>query len=127
MSNQEFDKLAMGLANRSISRRDVLKWVGGALLGGVLAALPGKAFAVAPPAPGSTLPPESQSVLPSPGYQQRHSFCPAGQTLCAGTCVNLSQDPNNCGRCGNVCMGSGLGRCCKQGQCVEIGTPGATC
>ena len=29
--------------------------------------------------------------------------CPHGQTLCGTTCTNLTNDPNNCGSCGNVC------------------------
>ena len=29
--------------------------------------------------------------------------CPAGQDLCAGVCVNLSQDPAHCGDCTTVC------------------------
>jgi Flp pilus assembly pilin Flp len=29
--------------------------------------------------------------------------CPAAETNCAGTCVDLTSDSNNCGSCGNVC------------------------
>jgi hypothetical protein len=29
--------------------------------------------------------------------------CPAGETDCSGTCVDLTGDNNNCGSCGNVC------------------------
>lgn len=29
--------------------------------------------------------------------------CDAGQSLCSGTCVNESTDPNNCGGCGVTC------------------------
>ncbi len=29
--------------------------------------------------------------------------CPAGQTLCEGTCTDTTTDINNCGACGNVC------------------------
>lgn len=42
--------------------------------------------------------------------------CPAGQTLCAGTCVNLSTDSNNCGACGTVCT--------APSTCGGGGTPG---
>ncbi len=33
------DELAKGLADRSLSRRDALKWVSGAVLGGLLASI----------------------------------------------------------------------------------------
>jgi hypothetical protein len=29
--------------------------------------------------------------------------CVAGETCCDGKCVNLLNDRENCGRCGNVC------------------------
>jgi hypothetical protein len=31
------------------------------------------------------------------------TLCPTGQTDCAGTCVGLMTDSNNCGSCGNIC------------------------
>ena len=40
-----FDQLARGLASGSVSRKQALKLVGGALLGGVLASIPGVAWA----------------------------------------------------------------------------------
>jgi hypothetical protein len=40
-----FDELAKGLANGTISRRQALRWMGGALVGGVLASIPGVALA----------------------------------------------------------------------------------
>lgn len=44
------------------------------------------------------------------------SACPAGQTLCNGTCVNLKTNPYNCGACGNVCPPSA--KYCVGGVCV---------
>jgi hypothetical protein len=40
--------------------------------------------------------------------------CAAPQLLCAGVCVNVTSDPNNCGACGNAC---GAGTECVNGQC----------
>jgi hypothetical protein len=43
--DHSIDALARGLANGSISRRQALRWMGGALVGGVLASIPGVALA----------------------------------------------------------------------------------
>ena len=40
-----FDDLARGLANGTLSRRQALRWMGGAIAGAVLASIPGVAFA----------------------------------------------------------------------------------
>ena len=40
-----FDELAKGLATSAISRRKALRWMGGALVGAALAAVPGVAWA----------------------------------------------------------------------------------
>jgi hypothetical protein len=40
--------------------------------------------------------------------------CPEGQTECAGACVDLSTDPNNCGQCGVQCP---QGDTCVNGSC----------
>ena len=40
--------------------------------------------------------------------------CPPGQTLCGTTCVFTSQDPMNCGACGNLCAGNTV---CISGSC----------
>ena len=40
--------------------------------------------------------------------------CPTGQELCAGSCVDTTSDPNNCGSCANTCAG---GTCCSS-TCV---------
>jgi hypothetical protein len=69
--------------------------------------------------------------------------CPTGEVVCpdannplAGKCVNLVEDPDNCGACGVVCTGP-IGadapcrvRACVQGQCTTIANPladGALC
>ena len=38
--------------------------------------------------------------------------CPSGATWCGGKCVDLSNDPDNCGSCGKFCGGM-----CQGGQC----------
>ncbi|MFH1436486.1 MAG: hypothetical protein ABIJ56_12270 [Pseudomonadota bacterium] len=50
------------------------------------------------------------------------SDCPAGQTWCAGACVSTASDRNNCGTCGNVCLGAlHADPVCEDGEC------GTTC
>jgi len=58
--------------------------------------------------------------------------CPADNTNCAGTCINLSTDPGNCGACGeaidtlrgNHCV-AGASTCSDGGTCDPDG--GSTC
>jgi hypothetical protein len=40
--------------------------------------------------------------------------CPAAQTQCGTTCVDLDNDLSNCGNCGNACK---LGETCASGKC----------
>jgi len=44
--------------------------------------------------------------------------CPAGQTLCSGTCTNTANDPSNCGGCGTTCGGLMV---CATGTCTPCG------
>ena len=41
--------------------------------------------------------------------------CPSGMTRCAGTCVDTSSDPSNCGSCGIRCQDAQI---CSNGICV---------
>lgn len=41
--------------------------------------------------------------------------CPAGRTECGGQCVDLENDPNNCGSCGKVCPNF---KKCSGGLCL---------
>ena len=51
--------------------------------------------------------------------------CPSGTgdhpIRCGETCVDVLNDPNNCGSCGNVC---GDGTCCSGGECVSLCSEG---
>lgn len=43
--------------------------------------------------------------------------CPATQTNCSGVCVDLTNDPNNCGRCSHGCLATGT---CSGSSCQPI-------
>jgi Stigma-specific protein, Stig1 len=89
-----FDELAKGLASRSISRRKAVRWMGGALLGSVLAIVPGvEAFAAPKPPKGR---------------------CQAGFVNCRGTCVKIESNPSHCGGCFTQCSPNEV---CTSGQC----------
>ena len=51
------------------------------------------------------------------GYRQHCSSggCACDDQRCGNTCVNMSNNPHNCGTCGNVCA-SGF---CYQGRCYD--------
>jgi hypothetical protein len=49
--------------------------------------------------------------------------CPPYQSLCAGSCIPTSVDPNNCGKCGNTCAGA---TACSAGECAASCLPGLT-
>ncbi len=44
-----------------------------------------------------------------------HSNCGAGRTDCSGTCVVVTDDPNNCGGCGVVCAAN---QYCNSSSCT---------
>jgi hypothetical protein len=53
--------------------------------------------------------------------------CPPEQPTCCGTtCVNTATDLNNCGACGNVCLGGQLPACCA-GGCTDLATDDFNC
>ena len=78
-----FDELTKVLATGPVPRRKALRWMGGALVGAVLASVPGVAWAA----------------------------CPEGQTRCGDRCVNLQTNERHCGSCSNRCRSTQT--CCK--------------
>jgi hypothetical protein len=97
-----FDELAKGLASGTVSRGRALKLMGGALLGGVLAAIPGVALAQEGRPPGvpppETPPPETPPT--GAGSPQGEQGCPGvGQIRVRGEC----QCPTGTTTCGNAC------------------------
>lgn len=90
---RDFDDLAIAMASRSISRRDVLKWVGAALLGGMLASTPTVAGA-----------------KPKPNKCNNDKQCPAGTTCVNNVCVAPGPAP-----------GPNLQRCfCQDSTQIEV-------
>lgn len=57
--------------------------------------------------------------------------CPAGQTDCDGSCVNISSDRRNCGRCRGICYGDGSiccnGVCSNERSADNCGSCGNAC
>src|SRR5215217_1077485 len=87
--DRSLDELARDLATSNVSRGRVLKIMGGALLGSVLAAVPGVAWA-------------------------DDDRCSEGQTRCEDRCVNLQKNEHHCGSCSNRCP---EGSECVGGEC----------
>lgn len=50
--------------------------------------------------------------------------CEAGLSCCGPTCVNLANDPHNCGECGTAC---GPAEACIQGECKDPCSEGFGC
>ncbi len=113
---RSFDELAKGLANGKLSRRGMLGMLGGALLGGALASIPGVAWAAKPgcasgvTCKGKCCPVGATCAKGAGGG----CTCPTGQTVCSGQCVSLTTN-QNCGSCGNACSG---GKTCQSGACA---------
>jgi hypothetical protein len=73
--------------------------------------------------PSGTLPDPITGVCRSPRVPphptEPASICSSGQVICNGQCVNLSNDRNNCGTCGNTCPNyqSCVNSTCQPTQC----------
>ena len=109
---RSFDELAKGLASGTISRRRVLRLMGSAIVGTVLASVSGVAWAA---------PPEGRGRPCSKGEKKcGDTCCSSPEDLCCrGVCTNVVFDRFNCGRCGNECA-AGEG-CCGE-RCVPLNT-----
>ena len=70
----------------------------------------GSIIVVHPPMDGQTVQPQDASSDAPPDAM----VCPLPTTMCSGTCVDLSDDPYNCGHCGRTCS-SGI---CAAGTCI---------
>jgi hypothetical protein len=74
-----------------------------------------------PPTPAPTETPTPEPPTPTPELPPTPTpvVCPAGTTDCGGVCLDLQNDVNNCGACGNVCPEGqpGFVRGCVEGTC----------
>jgi hypothetical protein len=61
--------------------------------------------------PRSARPPAAASTSTSAGGAPR---CSAGRRRCEGRCIDVSDDPRNCGDCGRMCA-----EACMRGSCVS--------
>lgn len=50
--------------------------------------------------------------------------CPAGQTLCSGSCFDTNTSTANCGTCGHVCT---IGQVCQIGVCTTVSQTHLAC
>jgi Stigma-specific protein, Stig1 len=124
-----FDELAKELASGSLSRRKVLRLMGGVLVGSALASIPGIAWAKPKPigakckdnrhcASGRCV--DGVCGCPSDSTPCGASCCDSPEDLCCnGVCTNIVFDRNNCGACGNQCA---EGEDCCGGRCVPLNT-----
>ncbi len=79
---------------------------------------------------GSSSPPSQAdaSIAESDGGCGPNAGCAMGLTCCSGQCVNLANDPHNCGACGLMCSGAAAycqGQCTAAPCALEAGACGA--
>jgi len=110
-----FDDLAKGLATGGVSRRKALRMLGAALVGGVLASVPGVAWAARP---------GGRQGCPIVGQVRVRGKCTCeevGTTPCGGQCVSTtcpSGQDYDFGSCECVCAFTP----CPEGQFYNFGT-----
>lgn len=68
---------------------------------------------------------KTQGNAGNPQQPKPGGDCPAGQTRCAGRCVDLNADLDHCGQCGQACSGHEVQNpVCFQGECQGSCKPG---
>jgi hypothetical protein len=125
---ERFDTVVRGLVRSAGSRRQTLRVVGAALVGGALSSRPGSSLAKPKPDKCNK---DEQCPEGAACVNEECVGCAEGLTLCfdpvglppVGSgqyqCVNLQTNNCHCGDCENRCSGSGLGRCCANGICGD--------
>jgi len=95
-----FDELARGLANGTMSRRQALRWMGGAIAGAVLASIPGMALAQGDSDCAHCC---KTTFPPGPERGRCISACARGRGPCFESCTTeyeeCQQDPELCCVC----------------------------
>src|SRR5215211_5493941 len=151
-NEHSFDELAKGLARENLTRRDALKWVGAAVVGGLLSAIPGVALAKPPPhgippGQGGTIPGKEGGTPPGQGTtttttteaptttSTTTTLAPTTTTSTTTTPPPARCGPNSCNP-GEVCCevptagGTITPTCAPQGSTCcrsEICSPGQVC
>ena len=74
----------------------------------------------APPPVDNPPPPPSSESSNSSSSTTESGACPANQSSCSSTCVDLTSDINNCGTCGNQCTAGPANTSvhCSDSQCT---------
>lgn len=98
-----FDELAKGLTNGTLSRRKALRMFGAALVGGMLASIPGVAWAARPEGAGRPEGVGRPGGCPSPRIRCRGQCCAEGVTTCQGTGKNKTCGPAAPAACPVTC------------------------
>ena len=116
-----FDELARGLASGTVSRSKALRMLGAALVGGVLASVPGVAWAAKPPG-------QKGCRIQGQTRVNGQCVCPASApTTCGNQCVNTQTDLAHCGGCNQACTApANATATCAAGQCGFVCNPGST-
>jgi hypothetical protein len=124
---RSFDELAKSLADGKLSRRKALRMLGGAVMGSVLASVPGMAWAAKPTCAGGATK-CGRNCCPDSTYvcSKGKCACPTGTTPIGNTCCQNAQvcGSSFCCQTGQSCVD---GQCVFQDMCDPGSTGAATC